>query len=86
MTRTLVGVAMRLCIELGLHRQKRKQAPSVISEIGKRLFWSCYYLDRELSVSLGRPSSIADHDIDVEVSPKLVILRFHMLTMYRSYL
>ncbi|KAH8678294.1 fungal-specific transcription factor domain-containing protein [Xylariales sp. PMI_506] len=64
---TLVGLAMRLCIELGFHRRKRTKSPSVKSEIEKRLFWSCYYLDRELSISLGRPPSISDHDIDVEL-------------------
>ncbi|PVH99770.1 hypothetical protein DM02DRAFT_468178, partial [Periconia macrospinosa] len=65
--RTLVGIAMRLCIELGFHRRKRIKSPSVKSESEKRLFWACYYLDRELSVSLGRPTSIADHDIDVQL-------------------
>lgn len=65
--RTLVGLAMRLCIELGFHRRKRLSSSSVKMEREKRLFWTCYYLDRELSASLGRPTSIADHDIDVEL-------------------
>ena len=58
---------MRLCIELGFHRRKRLSSSSVKVEREKRLFWACYYLDRELSASLGRPTSIADHDIDVEL-------------------
>ncbi|RDW63907.1 hypothetical protein BP5796_10409 [Coleophoma crateriformis] len=64
---TLVGFAMRLCVELGLHRRKRSKGPSIRSEMEKRLFWSCYYLDRELSISLGRPPAISNHDIDVEL-------------------
>ncbi|RDW88310.1 hypothetical protein BP6252_00342 [Coleophoma cylindrospora] len=63
---TFVGIAMRLCVELGLHRKKRSQTqPSLQSEIEKRLFWSCYYVDRELSIALGRPTCISDADIDV---------------------
>lgn len=80
--RTLVGIAMRLCIELGLHRRKRSPVHSIRSEMEKKLFWSCYYLDRELSLSLGRPPSISDHDIDAQASfqilkPILAISRTH---------
>jgi len=64
---TFVGIAMRLCIELGLHRKKRQPYPTLKSELEKRLFWACYYSDRELSIALGRPPSISDHDIDVEL-------------------
>lgn len=34
-------------------------------EMRKRLFWSCYTMDRQISIPLGRPFSISDHDIDV---------------------
>lgn len=65
---TLVGIAMRLCVELGLHRKKRSTVKATLqSELEKRLFWACYYFDRDLSFALGRPPSISDHDIDVEV-------------------
>lgn len=36
-------------------------------ELKARIFWSCYYLDRGVSVALGRPPAISDGDIDVEV-------------------
>ena len=65
--RTFTGLAMRMCIELGLHRQKRSSKVSLRSELNKRLFWSCYWWDREIAIALGRPPSISDHDIDVEV-------------------
>jgi hypothetical protein len=34
-------------------------------EMRKRLFWSCYTMDRQISIPLGRPFSISDRDIDV---------------------
>jgi hypothetical protein len=58
---------MKMCIELGLHRRRSLKKISLKSELRKRLFWSCYYWDREISIAMGRPFSISDHDIDVEV-------------------
>jgi hypothetical protein len=60
-------LAMTPCIELGLHRRSNHRPRSIKSELEKRLFWSCYYLDREVSVALGRPPAISDSDIDVEL-------------------
>lgn len=58
---------MKMCVELGLHRQHRSNALSLKAELHKRLFWSCYWHEREIAVAMGRPPSISDHDIDVEV-------------------
>jgi hypothetical protein len=62
--------ATSVCIEMGLHR-KRNRATSVEhtreTEIRRRVFWSCYCLDRTASVVLGRAFAIADRDINVEV-------------------
>ncbi|KXJ96076.1 fungal-specific transcription factor domain-domain-containing protein [Microdochium bolleyi] len=64
---TYVGAAMRVCIELGLHRKPRKQPHSLASEMNKRRFWTTYFLDRDISIAIGRPPSISDHDIDAEL-------------------
>ncbi|KAH6669955.1 fungal-specific transcription factor domain-containing protein [Halenospora varia] len=64
---TYIGLAMKMCIELGLHRRRRSSKMSLKSELNKRLFWSCYWWDREISIALGRPPSISDHDIDAEL-------------------
>ena len=37
------------------------------TEIRKRRFWSCYTLDRQVSIPLGRPFAIYDQDIDVQL-------------------
>jgi len=36
-------------------------------EMRKRLFWSCYTMDRQVSIPLGRPFAISDRDIDVQL-------------------
>ncbi|KFA46129.1 hypothetical protein S40293_03749 [Stachybotrys chartarum IBT 40293] len=63
---TFAGLAMRQCIEMGLHRQTRMKW-SLIEEMRRRVFWTCYCLDRQVSIILGRPFSISDRDIDTEL-------------------
>jgi hypothetical protein len=72
---TYVGLAMRLCIDLGLHRRTKARGslrttlPTLGAlEMRKRVFWTTYCLDRQVSIVLGRPFSISDRDIDAEVS------------------
>jgi hypothetical protein len=50
---TLAGLAVRLCIELGLHRETRTNGITIEKELDVRIFWACYYLDRGISVALG---------------------------------
>ncbi|EXJ82048.1 hypothetical protein A1O1_08117 [Capronia coronata CBS 617.96] len=64
---TFFGLAMKICIELGLHRQRRSARISVKSETNKRIFWTCYWHERESAMAMGRPPAISDHDIDVEL-------------------
>ncbi|CAJ2501292.1 Uu.00g041450.m01.CDS01 [Anthostomella pinea] len=64
---TYVGAAMKLCIELGLHRRPRRPQLSVEGEMNKRRFWTAYFLDRDVSIAIGRPPCISDHDIDAEL-------------------
>ncbi|KAH9885724.1 fungal-specific transcription factor domain-containing protein [Xylariomycetidae sp. FL2044] len=63
---TYTGLAMRQCIEMGLHRKAHRQRSSILEyEMSKRVFWTCYCLDRQVSIILGRPFAISDQDIDV---------------------
>lgn len=64
---TYVGAAMRLCVELGLHRRPRRPNLTMMGEMNKRRFWTAYFLDRDISFAIGRPPSISDHDIDTEL-------------------
>jgi hypothetical protein len=68
----VLGLAMRVCTELGLHRKvhygRANQLDPYRMEISKRNFWTAYQLDRSLCITLGRPFAIAEHDIDADVS------------------
>ncbi len=64
---TYVGAAMRLCVELGLHRRPRRPNLTMVGEMNKRRFWTAYFLDRDISFAIGRPPSISDHDIDTDL-------------------
>jgi hypothetical protein len=69
----LTGMAVRLCVELGLHRNVRglAEAQRFTDQRRKRLFWSALVLERKVAITLGRPFSLSDADIDVEVSSSL---------------
>lgn len=62
----LIGIAMRMCIEMGMHRQINNTPGTAAGgeDHVRCLFWSCYCLDRQTSIILGRPFAVADHDID----------------------
>ncbi|WWD22064.1 hypothetical protein CI109_106552 [Kwoniella shandongensis] len=62
----LTGFAMRLCVELGLHRKSQTDDNPLQSESRKRVFWSAYSFDRLISLASGRPFNLSDKDIDIE--------------------
>ncbi|RDW90480.1 putative C6 transcription factor [Aspergillus mulundensis] len=62
----MIGMAMRTAIDLGLHRKANEiNLDPITAQMRRRLFWTVYYLERVVSVSLGRPFSIADRHIDL---------------------
>lgn len=65
----IVSLAMRVCIELSLHRSQNHKLilTPLDREMRKRIFWSTYSLDRFASISLGRPTSLADESISCEL-------------------
>lgn len=65
---TYIGLAMRTCVDLGMHRRDRGGTESLLeAEMRKRVFWTAYSLDRQNSIMLGRPFAISDRDIDAEL-------------------
>ncbi|EPS37350.1 hypothetical protein H072_8968 [Dactylellina haptotyla CBS 200.50] len=64
----VVGSALRICIDLGLH-QETPQVLRVLDALTiderRRLFWCAYSLDRQVCVYLGRPFGISDDAIRV---------------------
>ncbi|CAI7640352.1 unnamed protein product [Penicillium glandicola] len=64
----MVGLAMRTAIDLGLHRKANESnMDPFTTQIRRRLFWTVYYLERVISMSLGRPFSISDRHIDLDL-------------------
>ena len=65
----LVGIAMRMCIELGMHRKSANNHAGDAETTDQLccMFWSCYCLDRQTSIILGRPFAVADQDIDADL-------------------
>ncbi|CAI7611418.1 unnamed protein product [Penicillium discolor] len=64
-----IGIAISLCQVLGLHRDpdsaKLNSAfPSRLRPIWRRIWWSCFFRDRWLSLTLGRPMRINLDDCD----------------------
>lgn len=58
---TYIGLAMRACINLGMHRKTAARGCSMLDrEMNKRIFWTAYSLDRQISIILGRPFAISD--------------------------
>jgi len=78
----LVGIASRICFELGLHKESSYPLVASSSDTGgesveyidqearKRTFWSVVALDRVTSNILGRPFAIRDDDYDHHVPMK----------------
>lgn len=68
---TYVDLAMRRCEEISLHRRFRPSVEQNTSplnlEIRKRVFWTGYSLDRQISGVLGRNPAFAESVIDIEV-------------------
>ncbi|KAK1228904.1 hypothetical protein PQX77_008062 [Marasmius sp. AFHP31] len=63
----LVGQAVRIGQDLGLHRSPRRLSVTPIEKETRRKIWAgVYTLDRMLAIALGRPLGIEDSDCDVE--------------------
>lgn len=62
----LSGVAMRSCLELGLHREPPgfMVLDATTSDLGRRVFWSAYCMDRSICSALQRPLSTPDTAIN----------------------
>ncbi|KAI4730274.1 hypothetical protein E4T49_01871 [Aureobasidium sp. EXF-10728] len=73
---TLSSTAARLCQSLGYHRLSTdKSGDTTLYEKRAMLFWSVYFMDKSLSLRLGRASAL--QDFDISTSPKDVFDIWH---------
>ncbi|QPC78157.1 hypothetical protein HYE68_008909 [Fusarium pseudograminearum] len=65
----LIGVGMRMCVDLGLHQDPQPPDSVEVSllETRRRLWWSVYAFDRSMSLGCGRPTEISDSAINVSL-------------------
>lgn len=64
----MIGLAMRTAIDLGLHRKANESnMDPFTAQMRRRLFWTVYYLERVVSMSLGRPFSVTGRHIDLDL-------------------
>lgn len=63
----LLGTALRLCVDLGLHKEELLKLPysAYVKDRRRRLFWSAYSMDRQMCFYLGRPVGIPEESISV---------------------
>ena len=61
-----IGIALRACCRLGLHRNLPANFSPIESEERKRIFWMVRKLDAYVSAALGLPQLLSDEDIDQE--------------------
>lgn len=64
----LARLAIRACIKSGYHRLSSQEMAPMEDQMQRRVFWTAYILDRQASITVGRPFSIADGDISLQVS------------------
>ena len=62
----LIGIAMRACLRLGLHRNLRGKLNHLEEQQGIRIFWLVWKLDAYVSALLGLPQLLNDEDVDQE--------------------
>ncbi|KAI0027785.1 fungal-specific transcription factor domain-containing protein [Vararia minispora EC-137] len=64
----LAATGLRLAQDMGAHRRKAYgRNPTVHGELLKRAFWILVWIDRLLSVTLGRSCVMQEEDFDVEL-------------------
>lgn len=74
----LTGIALRLCIDMGLHWETEGQTlntgPELLYE-RRRLWYSAYHFDRILGIALGRPFGIIDESARVPLPNPWAVTR-----------
>lgn len=74
----LTGIALRLCIDIGLHWESEDHIANIDPAIlydRRRLWYSTYQFDRILCITLGRPLGIIDESIRVPLPNPWAVYR-----------
>ncbi|KAH6667955.1 fungal-specific transcription factor domain-containing protein [Halenospora varia] len=66
----MIGIAFRMALGLGLHREIASvdaEVNSLNKEIRRRVWWILYMVDSGFSITMGRPTTASDAFIDVRL-------------------
>lgn len=63
-----IGAALRLAIELGLHKDQETTEPdALVLDMKRRVFWVAYTMDRSVAIGFNMPLGISDGAITTKV-------------------
>lgn len=62
-----IGIALRACCRLGMHRKVNTNFNTIEQEERKRIFWLVRKLDCYVGTMLGLPMMLSDDDVDQEL-------------------
>jgi Fungal specific transcription factor domain len=62
-----IGIALRACCRLGLHRNIKHDFDPIEQEERKRIFWLIRKMDAYVGLLLGLPQMLSDEDVDQEL-------------------
>lgn len=66
----MIGIAFRMALGLGLHREisgNDDHQNTMSKEIRRRVWWILYMVDSGFSITMGRPTTASDAFIDVRL-------------------
>lgn len=65
---SLLSATIKLAHSMGLHRREPPPGLSVAdNELRKQVFWTAYFIDKDLSIRIGQPPNQDDDEMDVEL-------------------
>lgn len=62
-----VGLAWRLALGLGLHREVSNEVSTVENQRRRSLFWVMYCFDNGFNITTGRPPTLSDGFVDTQL-------------------
>jgi transcriptional regulatory protein GAL4 len=62
-----IGIAYRMALGLGLHREISQGEDVIVYERRRRIFWTLYCWDNGFSITTGRPPMASDTSIDARL-------------------
>lgn len=63
----LIGIAYRIALGLGLHREPSNAVDNMLHERRRQLFWTVYCFDSGFNITTGRPPSVTEGFVNIQL-------------------